>query len=1204
MVFCVNAQQNVTINLEDSSSPDLFVYQANQKIYRFTYLNGTNAVDLSTKRPFLSWSWSGYASTRVTSSWALVSGTTNKVDFTFSPASLNTNGGPFLYEVGYENTNGAVEVWLQGDLTIYPSPYASGVGAIDFGTNLNWGLYNWVGLPNWVLTGTIQGASSNHFSVATNHATIFYQTNGLTGTDLSALTNIVSNSTGLTFTNSGRQAYATALFATGTPIYVDLGATGVVGDARLALTYNASTRTITGSVSVAGLSTGTPIYVETGISNNVIQGQTNLLSSTNSGRQAFLTLNSVVASGAVDSITSAMIVDSTIVNADISSSAAITATKIANTGLTQATTFTGDVAGVWSALTLVNGSVTSAKILDGTITNDDINANANIAASKISGTAATTGQLYSAVLNDAQYINALLRDGSRSFTSNQNAGGFSVTNAVRFAGTNGAINMSTRAADSATVWTDFNADLLDGFNSTVFKTNAIIQGQTGLLSSSNNGQNLYLTLTGAATQVDFAAVTNGTLTNVLLRTNNGSDIPNTTTFRSNLGLGSAATNAHTSAVFNATSLEGIDVSTATPMADGLLGYDSGQWRPAWVTGDASVDVASTNATLTIKAAAVTVSKIDTNSLSTVFATDLELNNASNALRTTANVLATNVIDDYRYPNAVLRDGSRSMTGNLNMAEGLITNIADIGYFGTAPWHLSFEDGSANTDQWTGLNADMVDGWHGTNLVKNTGSQRMTGPLVVTDSVLIHTNLHLAATNSLGSELLVNGTFSTTNADGTVQGWSLASASYDAGAKIYITPGATATITYTNPTPITAYKSYQVSFLADIDTGTNPTTFRVTLGGYTQTYANIYDATFPFQARLENTNNLVFSITPGTNTIFLDTLSVKEITQGDAWFSDDVTVGGALRVAENAVFASNVTADSFTGVFGGSSTSFVEIAGDTMLGALTNNVGYYGNGVGITNLPAGSSSAFVLKAGDTMTGSLSGTVFYAQQYRQFGNTYGLANNTSFGTNNVVGGAGSVVIGFSGLATNLYAGVLSGFNNTNLAGSSVIAGGLNNRIAGGGTLTASLVAGGSDNEITGGTVVSILGGSENTAAGDNATVLGGIQNTATGNYSVAAGYAATAAHAGSFVWSGGFGNSAVSTTPNQWMINASGGVVFTNLGQTFDIFYNNIKVFSSPTNAMSANQVLTASSATQTRWATPAAPVRSGCPACRPGPAAAG
>jgi trimeric autotransporter adhesin len=72
-------------------------------------------------------------------------------------------------------------------------------------------------------------------------------------------------------------------------------------------------------------------------------------------------------------ITSAAILDGTIVNADINASAAIAATKIAGTAITAADT----------------GTVTSTMILDGTIVNADINASAAIAATKIAGTAIT-----------------------------------------------------------------------------------------------------------------------------------------------------------------------------------------------------------------------------------------------------------------------------------------------------------------------------------------------------------------------------------------------------------------------------------------------------------------------------------------------------------------------------------------------------------------------------------------------------------------------------------------------------------------------------------------------------------------------------------------------------------------------------------------------------------------------------------------------
>lgn len=72
------------------------------------------------------------------------------------------------------------------------------------------------------------------------------------------------------------------------------------------------------------------------------------------------------------SITSSDIANDTIVNADINTAAAIAATKIAGTAVTQADT----------------GTVTSTMIADGTIVNADINASAAIAFSKIAAPAA------------------------------------------------------------------------------------------------------------------------------------------------------------------------------------------------------------------------------------------------------------------------------------------------------------------------------------------------------------------------------------------------------------------------------------------------------------------------------------------------------------------------------------------------------------------------------------------------------------------------------------------------------------------------------------------------------------------------------------------------------------------------------------------------------------------------------------------------
>jgi len=87
------------------------------------------------------------------------------------------------------------------------------------------------------------------------------------------------------------------------------------------------------------------------------------------GATAWNSLGYGAYNGAIGSgtITSAMILDGTIVNADINASAGIDKTKISGTAITAADT----------------GTVTSTMISDGTIVNADINASAAIAYSKL-----------------------------------------------------------------------------------------------------------------------------------------------------------------------------------------------------------------------------------------------------------------------------------------------------------------------------------------------------------------------------------------------------------------------------------------------------------------------------------------------------------------------------------------------------------------------------------------------------------------------------------------------------------------------------------------------------------------------------------------------------------------------------------------------------------------------------------------------------
>jgi hypothetical protein len=133
-----------------------------------------------------------------------------------------------------------------------------------------------------------------------------------------------------------------------------------------------------------------------------------------------ITLANVVKTTDTGVVTSTMILDGTIVNADINSSAAIAATKISGTAITAADTGTvtntmlaGSIAPAkvtGTAITAADtGTVTSTMIADGTIVNADINSAAAIASTKISGTAVTqgdTGTVTSTMIADSTIVNA------------------------------------------------------------------------------------------------------------------------------------------------------------------------------------------------------------------------------------------------------------------------------------------------------------------------------------------------------------------------------------------------------------------------------------------------------------------------------------------------------------------------------------------------------------------------------------------------------------------------------------------------------------------------------------------------------------------------------------------------------------------------------------------------------------------------------
>jgi hypothetical protein len=192
-------------------------------------------------------------------------------------------------------------------------------------------------------------------------------------------------------TDSG--TVTSAMIANGTVVDADINASAAIAKTKISGTAitAADTGTVTETLLAANAVTTAKI-AETAVTNSRIASD----AVTSDKIAADAVGTSEIANGAV---TSAKIANDTIVDADINSSAAITATKIAGTAVTQADTGTvtsamiangtivdADVnASAAIAKTKLNlgGTITSADLVDGTIVNADINASAGIALSKL-----------------------------------------------------------------------------------------------------------------------------------------------------------------------------------------------------------------------------------------------------------------------------------------------------------------------------------------------------------------------------------------------------------------------------------------------------------------------------------------------------------------------------------------------------------------------------------------------------------------------------------------------------------------------------------------------------------------------------------------------------------------------------------------------------------------------------------------------------
>ncbi|HKQ39275.1 MAG TPA: hypothetical protein VJ063_14450 [Verrucomicrobiae bacterium] len=191
----------------------------------------------------------------------------------------------------------------------------------------------------------------------------------------------------------------------------------------------------------------------------------------------------------------------------------------------------------------------------------------------------------------------------------------------------------------------------------------------------------------------------------------------------------------------------------------------------------------------------------------------------------------------------------------------------------------------------------------------------------------------------------------------------------------------------------------------------------------------------------------------------------------------------------------------------------------------------------------------------------------------GNRNVISNNSHNAT--IAGGVGNVVHHNSSFATigggssnrvaSIYGTIVGGWSNTVAQIGGFVGGGTTNVASGylaavvGGEgnvagSTASVVGGGFDNEASGygstiaggyfnqsdGNASAVAGGASNVASGDASTIPGGSANRAAGAHSLAAGLRARADHDGTFVWADRTFVDFSSTTSNQFLVRAKGGV----------------------------------------------------------------
>ncbi len=295
-------------------------------------------------------------------------------------------------------------------------------------------------------------------------------------------------------------------------------------------------------------------------------------------------------------------------------------------------------------------------------------------------------------------------------------------------------------------------------------------------------------------------------------------------------------------------------------------------------------------------------------------------------------------------------------------------------------------------------------------------------------------------------------------------------------------------------------------------------------------------------------------------------------------------GYANSIASNAVwcflgtgFQNSIGYAAGSSTIGGGEVNWIEsFAGySTISGGVDNNIQYFAQhatiGGGFFNTIQTNASYATISGGLNNTAGAPGAFVGGGGFD--GVDYLGGNRANARSSAIVGGIANFI------QTNAnYSAIGGGYGNiiSNNANSCGIGSGDGNYISAQPFFSTSgaFIGGGNGNSIdTNGTMgyigggnynylnafaASIGGGQDNDCTGQFATIPGGDNNVASGSFSFAAGYFATAVHAGSFVWADATGNGFTSTTSNQFAVYSTGGVVLNAGTNNVEIASGGLKV----------------------------------------------